>query len=181
MASSPIATAPSTSPLAGSLDVPIPTPREPETVEAFLPRNRSQTLPVLRSRKAAPRQTPSASPSGHRPSVLAMGRLTRTGWSPALMRYTMKTPRIPAPATSTAAAASPLTPSPPIDPYPLQDHTLRRAQLRDRHGETRVMIDTSLPEPPRTPTRRLTIPKAHSLRSSGSVQQVLSAMLPHGG
>ena len=36
-------------------------------------------------------------------------------------------------------------------------------------------------EPPRAPTRRLTIPKAHSLRSSGSVQQILSAMLPHGG
>jgi hypothetical protein len=44
------------------------------------------------------------------------------------------------------------------------------------------MIDVpSLPEAPRAPTRRLTIPKAHSLRSSGSVQQILSAMLPHGG
>ena len=41
------------------------------------------------------------------------------------------------------------------------------------------MIDVpSPPEAPRAPTRRLTIPKAHSLRSSGSVQQILSAMLP---
>ena len=44
------------------------------------------------------------------------------------------------------------------------------------------MIDApSPPEPPRDPDRRLTIPKAHSPRSSGSVQQILSAMLSHSG
>ena len=40
-------------------------------------------------RTAAPRQTPPASPSGHRPSGLAMGRLNQTGRSPAFTRYRM--------------------------------------------------------------------------------------------
>jgi hypothetical protein len=48
--------------------------------------------------------------------------------------------------------------------------------------EDQAMTDTpSYPKAAHHSPRRLTIPKAHSLRSSGSVQQILSAMLPHGG
>ena len=110
------------------------------------------------------------------------GRPEPNGQEPGFYEVQDEPPRVPAPATSTDAAASPLTPSPPIDSSRLQHHTLRTSPTPGSTWGNRVMIDdTSPPEPPCTPTRRLTIPKAHSLRSSGSVQQILSAMLPHSG
>jgi hypothetical protein len=77
------------------------------------PRNRSQTLPALRSRKAAPRPTPSASPSRHRTAAPAMGRLTRTGRRPALIRMNrcaspLRRPR-PTPPQASLRPCLPLT------------------------------------------------------------------------
>jgi hypothetical protein len=79
-----------------------------------------------------------------------MGRLTRNGQEPGLYEvqdepngqepgsYEVQDEPLylATPATSTEAATSTLAPAPPIDPSPLQDHTLRQAQLPDRHGET---------------------------------------------
>jgi hypothetical protein len=60
----------------------------------------------------------------------------QNGQERALMRYGVNRHasllRRPRPTT----AATPLTPSPPIDPSALRDHTLPRAQLPDPHGET---------------------------------------------
>ena len=109
----------------------------------------SVTSPRMWPRTAAPRQTPPASASGHRPSAPPMGRLNRTGRSSALMRYRMnRTGRSPAfmryrnrstsplRRPSTEAAAGRLAPTPPIDPSLLQDHTPRPSQLPYPHRET---------------------------------------------
>ena len=75
-----------------ALDVPAPAPHEAETVEAFLVRilgtdpKRCPHCGQGRLRPVSPLASPS---SGHRPSALPMGRLNRTGRSPALMRYRM--------------------------------------------------------------------------------------------
>ncbi|MGH8627313.1 MAG: IS91 family transposase [Gammaproteobacteria bacterium] len=59
--------------------------------------HRRKPLPALWPRTAAPDQSTPPSSSGYRPSVLAMGRLNRTGRSPVVMRYRMnRTGRSPA-------------------------------------------------------------------------------------
>jgi hypothetical protein len=63
-----------------ALDAPTPGPREAETVEAFLVRvlgTDPNRCPAVWSRTAMSGQPPPASPLGHRPTALPMGRLNR--------------------------------------------------------------------------------------------------------
>ena len=152
------------------------------TFLARVPRDRCQPLPALGQGRLRPiRALPlSLGPPAHRSSD---GRLEPNGREPGFYEVQDEPP-----------CASPLRlclPKPPHAALRLcPPLTLPRARTilpeqpnsRIHRGNLRHESDApSLPEPPRTPARRLTIPKAHSLRSSGSVQQILSAMLPHSG
>ncbi len=121
------------------------------------------------------------SASGHRPTLSAMGGLNRTGRSPAFTRYRMNPCASPLQATSSDPAAAGLAPTPPLTLSPPLPYFITSPSPGSEQGD-RAMTDTpSHPPAAHHGPRCLTIPKAHSLRSSGSVQQNLSAMLPHGG
>jgi hypothetical protein len=130
---------------------------------------------------SAPDHSPPASASGYRPVAPAMGRLNRTGKEPGFYEVQDEPVRFPSSATPCDAAAGRLALTPPMDPSRPLTILHRAPKLGVRAGKSGHDRHAELPESRPHGPRRLTIPKAHSLRSSGSVQQNLSAMLPHGG